>query len=216
MSKDKKPPRIKNIIFDLGGVLADLDFDKGLAAFAAIGVPDPKKTLGSDESKQLFRKYETGKAETAEVFAHIRALSAAAPTDDELTVAMNAMITGFPAERVALLGVLKTKARLFLLSNINSVHHAYVQKLYRDLHGGNLDDHFEKAYYSHLVGRRKPDPAVFMHVITDAKINAKETLFIDDMPDNLRSAGLAGLHTAHVAPGTSVLDLGLDKLPLAD
>ncbi len=212
MSKDKKPLPVKNIIFDLGGVLADLDFDRGLAAFAALGIPEPKTTMGRPEDKQLFRQYETGKASSADVFAHIRALSSKAPTDGELAAAMNAMITGFPAERVVLLNALKPKFRLFLLSNINATHHAYVQELYTGLHGGRLDDHFEKAYYSHLVGRRKPDPAIFVHVIKDAGLNAKETLFVDDMPDNLRSAGLAGLQTAHVAPEITVLDLGLDKL----
>ncbi|MBU6475900.1 MAG: HAD family phosphatase [Alphaproteobacteria bacterium] len=208
----KKPLPVKNIIFDLGGVLVDLDFDKSLAAFAMLGIPDPKTAMGRDEDKKIFREYETGKAGTADVFAHIRSLSTKAPTDDELTAALNAMIAGFPAGRVALLRALKPKFRLFLLSNINPVHHACVQALYREKHGGNFDEHFEKPYYSHLIGRRKPDPAVYMHVITDAGLNAKETLFIDDMPENLRSASLAGLQTAHVAPGATVLDLGLEKL----
>lgn len=200
---------VKNIIFDLGGVIINLHFDRMDAAFAELGIADLKAWLAVAENKLMFRQYETGKITTRDFAACIRASSAKAPDDDEIAAALNAMIGDLPAERIALLDSLKGKYRLFLFSNINDIHHRHIHGIYREQYARSFDEHFEKAYYSHLIGRRKPDTESFLHVINDAGISAAETLFIDDLLKNVTGASLAGLQAIHLGPGQTILDLDL-------
>jgi FMN phosphatase YigB (HAD superfamily) len=119
------------------------------------------------------------------------------------------MLLAYPPERIALLNSLKGRYRLFLFSNTNALHYEEVDRIHRRQFNHALNDHFEKAYYSHLIGLRKPELAAFQHVLDDAGIAAHETLFIDDLLKNIEGAKAAGLHGAHVPPGTSILDLEL-------
>lgn len=202
-------PPIKNVIFDLGIVLVGLDFSHMMTGLAALGVQDPQKALEQETSARLFRRFEIGQASVADIAAHVRGLSTQAPDDAAIFAAINAMILDFLPGHIAQLEALRGKYRLFLFSNTNALHHAHIHGLYRDRHGGNFDHHFEKAYYSHLLGRRKPDVESFAHIIDDAGIVAAETLFIDDVRENIQGAHRAGLQGLHLTPDKTILDLGL-------
>ncbi len=206
---NKKHPTIKNIIFDLGEVLLPLDFKRMHDALTALGVEDAKNKLGEEKISRLFRQFEIGQVAAADIAAHVRALSPRAPDDGAIFTAINAMLLDFPAERIAHLHSIKGKYRLFLFSNTNALHHDHFHRIYERQFGGSLNNHFEKAYYSHHLGQRKPDVSAFMHVIKDAGVIPAETLFIDDVLENTQGAAKAGLQTVYLTSGKTILDLGL-------
>ena len=109
------------------------------------------------------------------------------------------MLLDMPANRIKMLQNLREKGyKLFLLSNINSIHLRDVYAIVRNEHGDlDFDALFDKPYYSHLIGRRKPDAETFRFVLEDAAILAEETLFIDDNADNVKSAASIGIHVVH-------------------
>ena len=104
------------------------------------------------------------------------------------------MLFNIPTPRFELLKELRKKYRVFLYSNINEIHEIGVHQRLQEKYGiANLENHFEKVYYSHLIGIRKPNKEGFLYIIDDQQINANETLFIDDSPQHVEGALKAGL-----------------------
>lgn len=198
---------IKNIIFDLGGVILNIDFERTENAFRELGIDNLSHYITQFHITSFFREYEIGKIDDAAFIKSIRSLSIKAFTEERAINAWNALLLDFPQERIELLQKLKEKYRLFLLSNTNVIHHKeFQQRLYNQT-GHYLEDIFEKAYYSHAIGLRKPDVAIFQLVINENKLNPSETLFVDDIESNMAGAKEAGLQFLHIGPGTSILDL---------
>ena len=117
------------------------------------------------------------------------------------------MIIDFPVERIRLLENLKKHYRTFLLSNTNEIHLLSYSALLKRLHGVELDSLFEKAYYSHLIGLRKPKPDIFEYVLKQQGLKAKETLFIDDLEENIKAAQRVGLQTYLLQAPETLIDL---------
>jgi len=201
---------VKNIIFDLGGVLLNLDFAAAEKAFTEIGFEDFKDVFGGGHVTSFIKDYEVGTIDDDQFVKEIRNL-AKKQNDDQLAIAAwNAMLLDFPKERIAFLKELKKKYRLFLFSNTNSIHLKSFRKTFSETFDkGVFDELFEKAYYSHEIKLRKPTKEAFEYVVRDAGLNAAETLFIDDMISNVEGAREAGLQAVQVTPGKSILDLGL-------
>ncbi|MCS6833926.1 MAG: HAD-IA family hydrolase, partial [Flammeovirgaceae bacterium] len=126
--------------------------------------------------------------------------------DHVLDEAWNAMLLDIPAERLQLLGELQKKKKIFLLSNTNAIHkEAFDKKLQQ--HGySTLDVFFEKAYYSHLVGDRKPNASIFERVLQENQLNPQTTLFIDDTYQHIAGAKSVGLQTIHLQAPKTILD----------
>ena len=200
---------VKNIIFDLGGVLLNLDVAQTRDAFIKLGLTQIDDLFRIGHAESFFKQYEMGTISDEEFVEKARQLSLPDTTGSQIIAAWNVMLLDFPAERVEFLHTLKSKYRLFLFSNTNAIHLQYFHKSYQDVYGMAMDDLFEKAYYSHLIKQRKPDVAAFQHVIKDSNVNAAETLFIDDALVNVEGARLAGLQAVHLTGGKSILDLGL-------
>jgi glucose-1-phosphatase len=200
--------QIKNIIFDLGGVILNIDIKLTEKALRDLGIDNLPQHGTASPLPPFFREYEAGKIDDAAFIKSVKALSAKALTDEEVIDAWNALLLDFPQERLDLLQSLKKRYRLFLLSNTNSIHH---RKFQQDLHtqtGVYLEDFFEKTYYSHTAGLCKPDTAIFQLVINENKLDPAETLFVDDTESNMTGAKEAGLQITHIVPGTSILDIG--------
>ena len=192
---------IKNIIFDLGAVLLNLDMNKTELAFKALFInSDAHKTAVERLYKiNFFEKFETNEIEEDE-FVETLSKALDSPIDrTEIEKAWSAMLLDMPANRIKMLQNLREKGyKLFLLSNINSIHLRDVYAIVRNEHGDlDFDALFDKPYYSHLIGRRKPDAETFRFVLEDAAILAEETLFIDDNADNVKSAASIGIHVVH-------------------
>lgn len=200
---------VKNIIFDLGGVLLNLDVAQTRDAFIKLGLKQIDDLFRIGHAESFFKEYEIGAISDEEFVEKARQLSLPGTTSDQVIAAWNIMLLDFPAERMQLLNQLKNKYRLFLFSNTNAIHLQAFHKSYQDVYNVAMDELFEKAYYSHLINQRKPDVAAFEFVINDSRLNAAETLFIDDALVNVEGARLAGLQAVHLTDGKTILDLGL-------
>jgi HAD superfamily hydrolase (TIGR01509 family) len=198
---------IKNIIFDLGGEILNLDNRRTEAAFAALGVRSIRENFNIGHAASFFRDYEIGKISDGEFIDAIRQLTSGNVTDQAIIDGWNALLLDFPPERIRLLGQLRKTYRLFLFSNTNALHLAALRRIYAGAFGaGSLDDHFEKTYYSHLLGMRKPDRGSYEHILHENRLNAAETLFVDDAIVNVEGAEQVGIRGLFLRPGISLLD----------
>ena len=201
----------KNIIFDLGGVIMNIDFALTEKAFADLGFAEFKTYMTQFHITPFFEEYEVGKINDAAFIRGIQELASRPVTAQQVVGAWNALLLDFPTERIALLERLKSKYRLFLLSNTNSLHQAAFEKTFYEVTGKQLGDIFEKLYYSHTAHLRKPHREIFQLVIDENALIPAETLFIDDSRNNLVGAEQAGIQTIHLAAPTTILDLSVFK-----
>jgi HAD superfamily hydrolase (TIGR01509 family) len=198
----------KNIIFDLGGVILNLDNQRTEDAFVSMGVTRFRDLFGLGHAASFFKEYEIGKIDDRQFVQSLKELAGVSVPDKTVVDGWNAMLLDFPPERIALLDELRKRYRVFLFSNTNALHLSALQQIYRDAYGGrNLDDHFEKAYYSHLLGMRKPAKESYLHILRENGLEAGETLFIDDALVNVEGANAAGLQGVHLKPGMTILDI---------
>lgn len=201
---------IKNIIFDLGGVLLNIDYHKTFTAFRELGVQHFEEMFTQFHVNELFEKLETGKIGEDDFYETIKTHIPQTISNEKVANAWNAMILDFRTETLVVLKTLSANHDLYLLSNTNSIHLKYFRKIFtRDTGQPLLDSYFNKAWYSHLIGLRKPDRDIYEYVLGDAAINAAETLFIDDTIDNINAAMELGIQTLHLKSGKTIEDLGL-------
>jgi len=192
-AKHKAHSEIKNIIFDWGGVITDLKFRECVAAFREIGF-DFDWTLAGSENDDIFLPFETGRITPEEFRTRIRRHTGNAVTDRQIDYAWNLVLGDLPEERWRLLEKLKSRYRLFLLSNTNIIHLQYYSGYLMDKYGTNGYHHlFDGTYFSFELGMRKPDTDIFEHVVNNEKLVPGETLFIDDLPENIHTAEKLGL-----------------------
>jgi len=201
---------IRNIIFDLGGVLIDLDINLTGKAFEALGMSQPTDENELLQRAKVYSGLETGEI-SSDVFRNaIRAISKLSPSNDKIDDAWNAMLLDFPKERVEVLLRLGKKYRLFLLSNSNAIHHkAYTFKFRHD-HGFEMSSLFEKAYYSFEMKMKKPSPDIFRKVLEENNLKAFKTLFIDDTIENITAALALDFKVHHIANGEDISRLFSD------
>ncbi len=191
------------IIFDFGGVLLPLDFEATVVALSELLGADAGEFYSRWDQTELFDALETGKLHRHEFCERLWNLAATHPRDAarrriydaNVEDAFNALLGDVPEENLDLLERLGKKRRLFLLSNINEIHHDGVMANYRRAHPtrGAWDDHFEAVHYSHLMGLRKPDPQIYQRVLDEHGLAPKRTLFLDDNPDNIAAAARLGI-----------------------
>jgi glucose-1-phosphatase len=199
---------IKNILLDLGGVLLNLSFAKTEEAFAQLGLADFNKHFTLTNYTPLFEEFEIGAVDKSEFLAHFKKQTGSNAEDAAIIDAWNSMLLDFPKERITWLDSLSSRYRVFLYSNTNAFHYDAFQQRFTESHPGKpFDEYFEKAYYSHLLGKRKPHPESYTYLLQDAGLQAGDTLFIDDNLPNIEGANQAGLQTIHLANGKTVLDI---------
>lgn len=201
-------PSVKNLIFDLGGVILDLSVDHTLASFAGLsGIPKEKvhelyyNTAG-------FLDYEKGAMDDASFRNFIRETYCISCSDEEIDRSWNAMLRGIPAVKLDLLMRLQKEFNVFLLSNTNAIHIQHINEVM--LPQGDkkrvLDSYFHKAYYSHRMGKRKPDADIFEQVIEENRLVPEQTLFLDDYDVNVEGARSVGIKTVHVTSPNLILE----------
>ena len=201
---------IRNIIFDLGGVLLNIDYQRTSKAFKELGFVEFDNMYGQYRADELFEKLEMGTISNEDFYTVLQKIAATPIQQENLSAAWNAMLLDFRADSLEYLKKLSGKYNLYLLSNTNNIHLEAFQQLFEKQFGtGNLDAYFTKAYYSNKIGKRKPDPGIYSFILEDAGIAAGETLFIDDSYNNLEAASVAGIHTHLLKSGERIENLGL-------
>lgn len=190
--------KIENIILDYGNVIFMIDFVKSQNAFTQLGISNAGEIFAHHGQITLFDDFDKGNITPDEFRDGIRTLTNnTGLTDSEIDNAWNALLVGVPAGKHELLLELQTKFRTFLLSNNNAIHYAYCMQYIKDKYG--VTDNtifFEKTYYSHFMGMRKPEAEIFSVVLGENRLDPSKTLFVDDSPQHLETASLLGINTA--------------------
>lgn len=190
--------KIENIILDYGNVIFMIDFIKSQDAFTQLGIANASDVFAHHGQIKLFDDFDRGMISPSEFRNEIRILVQNSElSDKEIDDAWNALLIGVPEGKHEILLGLKEKYRTFLLSNNNAIHYEYCMRhLQEDYNVPDNSVFFERTYYSHLVGMRKPDPEIFDMLLKETGIDATKTLFVDDSPQHLETARTFGICTA--------------------
>lgn len=201
---------IKNIIFDLGGVFLNINFQLTNQAFKDLGVDRFESMFNQHHSNDLFELLETGKLSPTEFYDAFRKESQTDLSNEQIQTAWNALLLDFPEERIEWLEQIKKKYNVFLFSNTNEIHYdQFIVDFSHAFPGKDFNSHFIKAYYSQTLGLRKPYIESYQQILIEQQLDPAETLFIDDTIKNIEGAKLAGLQTIHLVAPQTVLDLEL-------
>ena len=180
---------IKNLIFDFGGVLIDLDRARCINQFKSFGLNNVESLLDVCHQQGLFLQHEKGLVDDEAFRDYIRSQSGnPLLSDGQIDDAWNSFLVGIPSYKLEALLELRQHYMVYLLSNTNNIHwkwsveHAFPHKSFR------VEDYFEKIYLSYEMKMAKPDAEIFQAVLDDANILPEETLFLDDSPANCETA----------------------------
>lgn len=200
--------QIKNIIFDLGGVIINLDINKTIQEFNKLSNKQFETIYTQLQQSPVFDKFDKGEISESDFFNEIQKALGINIPKEKLLFAWNAMLLDFPKNRLQLLEKLKPNYRLFLLSNTNETHVTEFESILFKQHGfHNLESLFETVYYSCRMGMRKPNNNIFDFVLTKHNLNPQETLFIDDSPQHIEGALKSGIRAEFLARDREVEDL---------
>lgn len=201
---------IKAIIFDLGGVLIDLDFKKVSSSFKALGVDKFDEIYTQHKSDLIFENLEVGKISEEDFCNALIRYTIKPVTNEDVTKAWNSILLDFRLDSLSYLKQLKNKYKLFLLSNTNVIHQVAFNKIFENtVEETSFNSLFNKAYYSHEIGLRKPAAAAYQYVLNENSLQPQETLFIDDTPGNIEGAKVVGMPTILLTKGMKIENLEL-------
>ena len=192
--------KIKNIIFDLGGVILDIDETIVYKELEKLGI-STLELARSKEFTELMSKFDTG-IYTAPTFRkRMKALvHQEKMTDQKFDAIWNAMLLDIPRERIEAIEKVKKHYKIFLMSNTNVIHYdLYVRDLQLRFGYHEFDELFPKSYFSFAEHLEKPDPRFFELIIDHEGLSPEETLFIDDTEKNIKVAQSLGIHTYHIS-----------------
>jgi glucose-1-phosphatase len=195
------------VIFDLGGVIINLNYNLTIQAFEELGMRDFSEVYTQLAQSTLFDDYETGRISSQHFINKLLDHVPSGTSPNRIVAAWNAMILDVPVEKPQLLKSLNAEMPIFLLSNTNEIHMQKVKKEWGISSNEVLENHFSKVYLSYEVGMRKPDLTIFQKVCAEQGLVPKNTLFIDDSPQHIDGAQLAGLQTLHLKHPEKFYDL---------
>lgn len=201
---------IKNLIFDFGGVLVDLNQPRCIKAFADLGL-NVVPYLNHYLSQGIFLKMELGEIAPKDFWEEVRLLFHSPElTDEQLTHAWNSMLETIPVERLEKLRDLRKRyEKIYLLSNTNVLHWEKGKRLFH-IEGKSAKDYFDRIFLSCDLHLSKPDTKIFEKVLQKTEIKPEETLFIDDSEANCKAAESLGISTFCPKTGNDWLALFKD------
>ena len=189
---------IKNIIFDLGGVIYAIDYLATIRAFKDLGIKNFEQIYAKAGQSDLFDDLETGKISKVEFFEGINKFLPNPLSPTQITDAWNAMLIDFMPDALKCLKALNKDYRIFLLSNTNEIHMKEIKDRVGEVFYSEFCQLFEQVYLSHDIGLRKPHTGVFTYILSERGLDPSETLFIDDSPQHVEGAVKAGLKAYHL------------------
>jgi putative hydrolase of the HAD superfamily len=189
---------VKNLVFDLGGVILDLAVDQTIQAFANLAGISAEKATSIFHTSPEFNLYEKGGMTDQEFRDFLKSAYTPNASDAEIDKAWNQMLRSMPIRKLDLLENLKKQYRVLLLSNTNEIHLSYINANLLPKEAKSLDQYFHKAYYSHRMLKRKPDTEIFEQVLDENNLIPGQTLFLDDNLLNVKGAESVGIKTVHV------------------
>jgi glucose-1-phosphatase len=212
---DNELKGIKNIIFDFGNVLLDIDYQLSYEALSKLLNIDLQEMPVS--LKKVFDNYEKGAINLETFLWNLQQhANSDMPHGHQLIPAWNAMLIGMQSNRFDFLRRLQKNFKVYLLSNTNATHLDWVYAHLKKVHKiTDFDEtYFDKTYYSHLVEMRKPDPEIYQYVQADAQLIPNETIFFDDIEVNLDAPDKLGWFTYLHDPQDDIIEVVEKKLRL--
>lgn len=198
---------IKNLLFDLGGVIIDIQRSRCADSFRKLGMENPDGFLGEYSQSGPFGDLESGKITAGEFHAILRPLLAPDVTDGQIDAAFNDFLIGIPQARLDALKSLRKRYNVYILSNTNEI--MWSSRIAEEFaqQGGSLSDYCDGAVTSFEVKCMKPSPQIFEITCQRFGIIPAETIFLDDSAANTAAAAALGFNTITVAPGNEFMDL---------
>jgi HAD superfamily hydrolase (TIGR01509 family) len=194
---------IKHIIFDLGNVILNIEYQKTINEFNKIGIQDASVFYSQSIQQEIFNLLEIGKISEFDFLIEVNKLCPKA-THKQILAAWNALILDLPQERISLINKLKSSFSIYLLSNTNAIHINEIIKKTGVKKYNKFYNLFNKVYYSHEIGLRKPNPEAFNIILNENNLNVSEVLFIDDSIQHIQSAKRLGIKTYHLTEDESI------------
>lgn len=194
-----RPDEVEAIILDFGGVLYNIDYDAPARAFEALGMQNFKEIYSQAAQTDLFDRLEVGSISNDDFLKALQQYTPDGTTIEEVLHAWNVILLDIPKYRIDFVHRLKSRYRMFLLSNTNAIH---VEAFERDIDETMGLDYFRSAFeqihYSNVLGKKKPYPETYLHVCALHGLDPAKTLFIDDSVQHVRGALKAGLFSYHL------------------
>ena len=200
--------QIKNIIFDLGGVILNINYQLTIDAFKDIGFKNFEAFYTQKKQSDFFNAFETGKLNNNDFYNYIKNNCPVNIKNHEIKKAWNAMLLDLPERRLEFLEIINKNYKLYLLSNTNEIHINSFKKIINNNIGYNrFVKTFRACYYSSEIGLRKPNESCFKYVIDTNYLNPEETLFIDDSIQHINGAKSIGIKTFYLQPGKEIIEV---------
>ena len=193
------------LIFDLGGVIINLDYTKTIHAFEQLGMEKFHDVYSQTAQTNLFDDFETGKISAQRFINSLLPYLKPGTTPNMVVHAWNAMILDVPQEKLQLIESLKGKLPVFLLSNTNELHVPVVRREWSKVTSLPMEHYFDRIFFSHEIHLRKPDRSIFEYVCENEGLVPERTLFIDDSIQHIEGASAYGLQTIHLTKPQSLL-----------
>lgn len=198
---------IRNLLFDLGGVIMDIEKERCVAAFEELGLREARSYFGDFSQQGPFAAIEEGRIDPEEFHAILHGELPATVSDSDIDAAFCRFLIGIPRRRLAALRALRSRYKVYMLSNTNPIMWNSKIKSEFEQEGLTREDYFDGIVTSFAAKALKPARAIFDYACSTLGIRPEETLFIDDSQTNLDAAAALGFHTALAAPGTEFIDL---------
>ena len=199
---------IKNIIFDYGNVIINLDINATYNAFHQLGALDFASDWDKIMANKLFYLFERGDISVPDFRKELKMSFPHPVTDTQLDWAWNVLLKDMPEKRISLLKNIHSIYRTFILSNSNKIHYDYyVNDLKTQYQLSDFDQLVEKAYFSFHVNLIKPEPEFYQLLLSNHDLIPEETLFIDDLKKNIEAASQLGINTLWLTPEIDICDL---------
>jgi putative hydrolase of the HAD superfamily len=189
------------LLFDLGRVVLDLDFNRTLVCWAGHAGCEPAHLAGRFARDAVYRRHEMGEIGDAEFFAELRASLGVELSDAQFLEGWNAVFAGEMPGIAQLLARAAQRLPLYAFSNTNSPHVEYFSRKYADVLG-----HFRELFLSSAIGLRKPDAEAYDHVVKAIGVPAERIVFFDDLAENIEGARESGLTAVHVTSSDDVAE----------
>lgn len=204
---------IRNVVFDLGGVLVDLDIERCRAAFRSLGMDAVAALLQPYYPVEVLGQLERGDLTFHEACDEMRRISATPRvTDDRIAWAYGEFLTGVPLAKIRMIDRLRERGiRTYVLSNNNPRSMLRIRDMFR-ADGREMDDYFDRIYLSYEMHLLKPEEEIFRRMVDDSGMDPARTLFIDDGQRNVDTAQRLGFAVYKPAPEEDFSPL-LDRLP---
>ena len=207
---------IENILFDLGGVLLDIDYSVTEKAFQYLGLENFNEVYSQHRQEGLFDDFEKGLIKKDDFILRVKDyFKNEIPSREAIEQAWNAMLIDFPVYRLEMLTMLRKHYNLYVVSNTNEIHFEAFNRIFKKNFNKDFTDFFKSVYYSHELGMRKPEPRIFQHIIAESMLDPEKTLYIDDSNQHIKAAKKLKFKTLPLKNGQEVVVLLHDLMILA-